>query len=274
MITDSREVSETTVALELEHVGVAYRRRRGLLRSPQPAFWAIEDLSLRLYVGETLGVIGRNGAGKSTLLRLLAGIIRPNRGRYIDYGYQATLLSLQVGFVPYLSGRENVILSALLLGLKRSEVEERMPQIVAFAELEEFIDEPIQTYSSGMRARLGFSTAFHVSPDILLIDETLGVGDAAFVDKSKAVMRDRIRSESTVVLASHSTQEIRSLCDRVIWIERGRQMMEGRTEEVLEAYGDWMKLPKRTEGPRQHPGSMPTANPHGAGRDLDALRQR
>jgi lipopolysaccharide transport system ATP-binding protein len=243
------------VALELDHVGVAYRRRRGLLRSPQPAFWAIENLSLRLYVGETLGVIGRNGAGKSTLLRLLAGIIRPNRGRYVDFGYQATLLSLQVGFVPYLSGRENVILSALLLGLKRSEVEERMPEIVAFAELEEFIDEPIQTYSSGMRARLGFSTAFHVSPDILLIDETLGVGDAAFVEKSKAVMRDRIRSETTVVLVSHSTTEIHSLCDRVIWIERGRQMMEGRTEEVLDAYTRWVRQPGKPPHPVSEAGT-------------------
>jgi lipopolysaccharide transport system ATP-binding protein len=210
-------------------------------------FWALEDVSLDLFLGETLGVIGRNGAGKSTLLRLLAGIIKPDRGRMETHGYQATLLSLQVGFVDYLTGRENVVISGLLLGMTRSEIEEKMSSIVAFAELEDFIDEPIQTYSSGMRARLGFATAVHVEPEILLIDEILGVGDAEFKEKSKRVMREKMSSHHTVVLVSHSLDLIRSVCDRVVWIEKGRTRMEGRAEDVMGAYEASVE---RARGPR------------------------
>ena len=229
-------MNDRRLVLELRNVGVCYRRRRGLFTRRAAGFWAIHDLSLELCRGETLGVVGRNGAGKSTLLRLLAGITRPDRGEYVNHGYQAALLSLQVGFVQHLSGRENVMLSGLLLGLPRREIARRMDSIIAFAELEEFIDEPIQTYSSGMRARLGFSTAFHVNPDILLIDEVLGVGDAAFVEKSKAVMKDKIRSEATVVLVSHSARAIRSLCDRAVWIDRGRLRKSGDVRSVLAEY--------------------------------------
>jgi lipopolysaccharide transport system ATP-binding protein len=225
-----------SVAIELRNVGVCYRRRRGLMTRRGSAFWALRDVSLVLHRGETLGVIGRNGAGKSTLLRLLAGITRPDRGEIVDRGFQAALLSLQVGFVQYLSGRENVMLSGLLLGLKRREIAERMDEIVRFAELEEFIDEPIQSYSSGMRARLGFSTAIHVDPDILLIDEVFGVGDAGFVEKSKALMREKIRSDLTVVIVSHSSGAVADLCDRVVWIDAGRVVAEGSTVEVLGAY--------------------------------------
>ena len=224
------------LVLELTNVDVGYRRHRGLFTRRGSVFWALRDVSLALRRGETVGVIGRNGAGKSTLLRLLAGITRPDRGEYVNHGYQATLLSLQVGFVQYLSGRENVMLSGLLLGLERREIAAKMDEIVRFAELEEFIDEPIQTYSSGMRARLGFSAAIHVDPDILLIDEVLGVGDAAFVEKSKALMREKIRSEMTVVMVSHSAKAVAELCDRVVWIHRGRVQAEGAPEAVLEAY--------------------------------------
>ena len=222
--------------LELRSVGLCYRRGGGLLRRRPSLFWALDDVSLDLYSGETLGIVGRNGAGKTTLLRLLAGIIRPDRGTFVNHGYQAALLSLQVGFVPHLSGRDNIVLSGLLLGLPRERIVSKIDDIVAFAELEEFIDEPIQTYSSGMRARLGFSTAFHVDPDILLVDEVLGVGDAAFVQKSKRVMRQRIKSDKTVVLVSHNAPAIRSLCDRAVWIDRGKVMAEGSPDEVLEAY--------------------------------------
>jgi lipopolysaccharide transport system ATP-binding protein len=186
--------------------------------------------------GETVGVIGRNGAGKSTLLKVLAGIIRPDRGEFVMHARTTALLSLQVGFVPYLSGRENVILSGLLLGLDVAEVKDRMGEIVAFAELGNFINEPLDTYSSGMRARLGFSSAFHMDPELLLVDEVLGVGDAAFVRKSSAVMRDRLRSDRTVVLVSHSAASIRALCDRVVWIDRGRVAADGEPNEVLEEY--------------------------------------
>lgn len=228
------------IVLALDHVGVYYQRRGS---TPH---WALEDISLSLSKGETLGVIGRNGAGKSTLLRLLAGIIRPDRGKYINNGYQASLLSLQVGFVGHLSGRENIILSGLLLGMNLRGIKEKIDEVIEFAELEEFIDEPIETYSSGMKARLGFSAAFHVDPDILLIDEVLGVGDAEFVEKSKEVMRKRIRSDKTVVLVSHNANVVRALCDRSVWIDKGRSVAEGRTTEVLEKYETYLKnLPKK-----------------------------
>lgn len=226
--------------LALDRVGVYYQRRGGVRH------WALEEISLSLHKGETLGVIGRNGAGKSTLLRLLAGIIRPDRGQYVSHGYQASLLSLQLGFVGHLSGRENIILSGLLLGMHLREIKERIDDVIAFAELEEFIDEPIETYSSGMKARLGFSAAFHVDPDILLIDEVLGVGDAEFVEKSKAVMQERIRSDKTVVLVSHNANVVGSLCDRAVWIDKGRSVAEGPTAEVLSEYQNSLRsLPQR-----------------------------
>lgn len=222
--------------LELINAGVSYHRKRGRLPWRHKKFWALKNVSMELFQGETLGIIGRNGAGKSTLLRLLAGIIRPDRGRFVDYGQQATLLSLQVGFVDHLSGHENAILSGMLLGMDRKEIEEKMPSIVDFAELADFIDEPIATYSSGMRARLGFSTALHVEPDILLIDEVLGVGDAEFKEKSKKAMREQLRSNKTVVIISHSINLIREVCDRTVWIDRGQTRMMGSTPEVTHAY--------------------------------------
>jgi len=222
--------------LALNGVGVRYGRHRRLIRRDQDAFWALRGVSLELLAGETLGVIGRNGAGKSTLLRLIAGIIRPDEGTIEDFGAQASLLSLQVGFVDHLSGRENAILSGLLLGMGRREIESKMGSIIDFAELEEFIDEPIRAYSSGMRARLGFSIGIHVEPDILVIDEILGVGDAEFNEKSQRAMQQKIRSDRTVVLASHSPRLIASVCNRAVWIERGRIRESGPTEAVLQQY--------------------------------------
>lgn len=235
-------------ALSLRDVGVCYPRRSGLLSRRREVFWALSAVSLDLHLGETLGVVGRNGGGKSTLLRLLAGIIKPDRGTVETFGYQATLLSLQVGFVDYLTGRENVVISGLLLGMSRAEIEEKMGSIVAFAELEEFIDEPIQTYSSGMRARLGFSTAVHVEPDILLIDETLSVGDAEFQEKSKRMMQEKMSSDQTVVLVSHSLGLIRSVCDRVVWIDNGHTRMEGPPDEVVAAYQQAVERSRAARG--------------------------
>jgi lipopolysaccharide transport system ATP-binding protein len=221
--------------LMLESVGVSYRRRVGF--NHQPAFWALENVSLEIYRGETLGVIGRNGMGKSTLLRLLAGIINPDRGTVqFDSPCHISLLSLQVGFIPQLTGRENAVLSGMLLGMRRKEIEARMDKIIDFAELGDFFDQPISTYSTGMRARLGFSVAFQADPDVLLIDEVFGVGDAEFREKSTRAMRQKIRSNRTVVLVSHSPQMIRNLCDRVVWIEKGRTWLEGDPDTVLTAY--------------------------------------
>ncbi len=226
--------------LRLENVGVSYTRRGGLRR--QPPFWALEDVSLEIFRGETLGVIGRNGVGKSTLLRLLAGIIRPDRGSIsFDRPCHISLLSLQVGFIPQLTGRENAVLSGMLLGMRRKEIEARMGEIIAFAELEDFIDQPISTYSTGMRARLGFSVAFQADPDILLVDEVLGVGDAEFREKSARAMRQKICSNRTVVLVSHNPQTIRNLCDRALWVEKGCTLLESDPDSVLAAYTDTLK---------------------------------
>jgi lipopolysaccharide transport system ATP-binding protein len=225
--------------MELRNVGTYYWRRQGYLR--QERYWAVRDVSFRLYRGETLGVIGRNGAGKSTLLKLLAGIVRPNRGELINHGCQATLLSLQVGFLPGLSGRQNAILSGMLLGLHKRQVEQQLEAIKDFSELGEFFEQPVQTYSSGMGARLGFSVAFLLDPDVLLIDEVLGVGDANFRAKSTAAMQEKIRSNKTIVLVSHSDPTIRQLCDRAVWIEDGVSLAEGATDEVLRDYQRFMK---------------------------------
>ena len=225
--------------LSLDRVGVAFRQG-GLSLWPRRRFWVLQDISFDLYPGETLGVIGRNAAGKSTLLRLVAGIIRQDRGTFVNRGQNTALLSLQAGFVPYLSGRENAILSGLLLGLRRAEVEDKMQAIIDFSELGDFIDLPLSSYSSGMRARLGFAVAYQVDPDILLIDETLGVGDEAFQAKSSRAMHERIRSDRTIVLVSHAPGTIQGLCDRAVWIEEGVTRAAGDVAEVLQAYHDWI----------------------------------
>lgn len=222
------------LALSLQNVGTFYWRQAGYLRKER--FWALKDVSFDLHHGESLGIIGRNGAGKSTLLQVLAGILRPDRGELINYGVQAALLSLQIGFVPYLTGRQNALLSGMLIGLHRKEVIEKMADIQAFSELGEFFDQPISTYSSGMKARLGFSVAFQLNPDVLLIDEVLGVGDSDFRRKSSAVMQDKICSDKTIVLVSHSAETIRRLCDRAVWIEEGISRAYGDTSDVLRLY--------------------------------------
>jgi lipopolysaccharide transport system ATP-binding protein len=199
-------------------------------------YWALKDVSFDLYHGETLAVIGRNGAGKSTLLRVLAGIISPDRGQVQGNGCSISLLSLRVGFIPHLTGRENAVLSGMLMGLRRREVEKRMDAIVEFSELGSFIDQPVRTYSAGMNARLGFSVAFQSDSDILLIDEVLGVGDVEFRKKSTAALREKIKSDKTVVLVSHTPQTVKELCDRAVWIDGGVTRVEGSRDEVLQQY--------------------------------------
>lgn len=225
--------------LSLRNIGVYYKRRRGIFGEP---FWALKDVSFDLYQGETLGIIGRNGVGKSTLLRLLAGIIKPNQGTYINRGYHAALLSLQLGFTYYLTGRENAILSGILMGLHKKEIKAKLDTIIEFSGLREFIDQPIATYSSGMVARLGFAVAFQVNPDILLIDEVLSVGDAEFSQKSAKAMQERMRSNKTVVFVSHNAVLIQQLCHRTVWIEDGVSKAEGDTNSVLMEYHRFLHL--------------------------------
>jgi lipopolysaccharide transport system ATP-binding protein len=233
--------------LRLRGVGVAYKRRVGLFR--REPYWALRDISFDLHHGESLGVIGRNGAGKSTLLKLLAGIIEPDKGQVERSNLRADLLSLKIGFSPYLTGRENAIVSGLLIGARREEVEACMPDIIAFSELAEVIDQPLRTYSSGMRARLGFAVAFTLDPDIILIDEVLGVGDADFREKSTGLMKERIRSDKTVVIVSHSASVIRELCSRTVWIQNGATRAEGPTELVLDAYQQHLRKPAKDRRP-------------------------
>lgn len=237
-------MSKSTPLIELRNVGLCYRSNHIFYARRRGSFWALDDVSMSVYPGETLGVIGRNGAGKSTLLKTIAGILKPDRGDVHLRAARIALLSLQIGFVPHLTGRENIILSGLLLGFGRREIKQKMDEIIQFAELGEFIHQPIDTYSTGMRARLGFAIAFHTNPDVLLVDETLGVGDASFKKKSTLKMKERIQSNNTVVLVSHNAKLIGELCDRVVWIENGRSLMEGDAETVLEAYA---KAPPLTD---------------------------
>ncbi|MBI1733472.1 MAG: ABC transporter ATP-binding protein [Gammaproteobacteria bacterium] len=221
--------------LTMSNVGVCFSRRRGLF--DQQKIWAVRDVSLDVRHGETLGVIGRNGVGKSTVLRVMAGIINPDSGVLKNYGgYSVSLLALQVGFLSYLTGRENIFLSGMLLGMGRAEISGKLDEIVAFSELDEVIDYPVKTYSLGMKARLGFAISFHADPDVLLIDEVLGVGDAQFRAKSTTAMRGKILSNRTAVLVSHNLEMIGEMCDRVVWLENGTTRALGATDDVLREY--------------------------------------
>ena len=221
------------VLIDIRNAGVAFSAQRQL---SEKRFWALEDVSLTLRRGERLGVIGRNGAGKSTLLRLIAGILTPDRGSVRRAPVSCQLLSLALGFTPHLSGRDNAVLSGLMLGLRRRDITQRLPSIREFSELGDFFEQPIATYSAGMNMRLAFSVAIQVEPDVLLIDEVLAVGDAEFQQKSGAALRERMREGRTVVLVSHDESQIGALCNRLLWIEHGRSVLEGTRDEVFASY--------------------------------------
>jgi len=230
----TQKSNEKQLAISVENVGVAYLRRAGFLRKEK--FWALKDVSFDVFHGETLGIIGRNGVGKSTLLRLLAGIISPDSGGIITHGVSASLLSLQIGFIGHLTGRENAILSGMMLGLSKSEMIDRMDEIRSYTDIGDFFDQPVRGYSSGMRARLGFSVTTYANPDVILLDEVLGVGDADFRKKSALTMREKIKSNKTVVLVSHQKSLIMDVCDRVVWIDDGYIQAAGDAPEVMNNY--------------------------------------
>lgn len=220
--------------LRLQNIGVSYQ---GVRRIGSKGFWALEDVSLELREGQTLGVVGRNGAGKSTLLRIIAGILRPDRGSIVaSRPLRIQLLSLGLGFIPHLSGRDNAIFSGMLLGMSRRGVERRLAAIHEYSELEDFFDQPLNTYSSGMMLRLGFSVAMQIEPDVLLIDEVLGVGDAEFLEKSGGDLRKRMKSGMTCVLVSHQDSTIKELSDSVAWIEHGKLVLQSDVATALTAY--------------------------------------
>jgi homopolymeric O-antigen transport system ATP-binding protein len=221
------------------HAGQLLIRERlmNLLRSHRPEkFHALREISFKLHHGESVAVIGHNGAGKSTLLNLTTNLCRPDSGRIEVHGRVAALLDLGAGFHPDLTGAENVRINASILGLTRAEVRRRFDEIVEFAELGAFINEPLRTYSSGMAMRLAFSVAVSVDPDILIIDEVLGVGDMAFVAKCRERIMNFRRAGKTILCVSHSNATLMDLCDRAIWLDHGRLMDDGPIARVVAAY--------------------------------------
>ncbi len=233
--------------IEATDIGVRFRKYRSrrrrlrawLLRKEErqaSEFWALRGVTFRVEEGEVLGVIGPNGAGKSTLLRVIAGIYRPDEGELRVRGKVSPLLTLGAGFRPDLTGRDNIYLNGVLLGLSRREVDARVDEIVSFAELKDFIDQPVRTYSSGMTARLGFAIATSLEPDILLIDEVLGVGDERFRRKSEDRMREFLHKAKAIVVVTHSMGFIRKFCTRALWVERGRVRLMGDPESVVAHY--------------------------------------
>jgi len=198
--------------------------------------WALKDVSFEVRVGEVVGVIGRNGAGKSTLLKILARITKPTEGFATVHGRLGSLLEVGTGFHSELTGRENIYLSGAILGMRKREIARKFDEIVAFAEVDEFIDTPLKHYSSGMQMRLAFGVAAHLEPEILLLDEVLAVGDAAFQKKCLGKMGDVARGGRAILFVSHQMNQIRRLCERVMWIENGQVRECGSTAEVVSAY--------------------------------------
>lgn len=197
---------------------------------------ALDNVSFEVKKGEPFGIVGRNGAGKSTLLRVIAGTLRPDEGRVISHGKTSTLLQLGVGFNVELSGARNIYLGGLAAGMRKARIDELYDEIVAYAGLEEAIDRPIKTYSSGMVARLAFSVGMHLEPDILLLDEILGVGDEAFRTKSEQAMQDLLDRAGTIVFVSHMLEKVAGFCQRAMWLERGIVKDIGPSGDVVEQY--------------------------------------
>jgi homopolymeric O-antigen transport system ATP-binding protein len=205
-------------------------------RAKDETFWALKDVSLEVKEGEVLGLIGRNGAGKTTLLKILSRITKPTTGWAEIHGRVGSLLEVGTGFHPELTGRENVFLSGAILGMGKSEIARKFDEIVAFAELEKFIDTAVKHYSSGMYVRLAFAVAAHLEPEILLVDEVLAVGDIKFQKKCLGKMGDVARAGRTVLLVSHQLNQIRRLCHRVVWVDDGQIRQSGNTAQVVSSY--------------------------------------
>src|SRR5262250_879027 len=239
-------------AIALSHVSKVYRRysgkqfatlksallQRSILRDlrPNETFPALTDVSFVVPKGSTYGIIGRNGSGKSTALKLVAGITKPTSGAVDVQGRISALIELGAGFHPEISGRENVFINGIMLGLSKREIQQRFDDIVDFAELREFIDAPVKTYSSGMYMRLGFAVAIHVNPDVLLVDEVLAVGDEGFTHKCLDKFAEFRRRGKTVLLVTHSLGLVEHLCDEVVWLESGHLRAQGDPKRVVDAY--------------------------------------
>ncbi len=236
-------------AIEFEHVSKRFQLREGgTLREFVPAFlkgrgwsppfYALQDVSFTVARGESVGIIGRNGSGKSTILKLMAGVMAPTDGEIEVCGRVSPLIELGAGFHPDLTGRENVFMNAAILGMSNKQVRDKFNEIISFAELWKFVDTPVKRYSSGMYIRLGFSVAIHCSPEILLVDEVLSVGDAAFQEKCLEKMRDFQAQGVTIVLVSHGLDVIEKFCDRALLLDGGRVAVDGPTKVVVQRYDE------------------------------------
>ena len=230
--------------LAVENVSLRYKGRTGIIKTFEHE--ALKEISFELARNETLGIVGRNGCGKSTLLRILAGLVKPTSGEIVcDSGIRRALLAVGAGFLRELSGRDNAILSVMLQGFSKAEALAHLPEIKEFSELGKFFDQPVRTYSAGMRSRLGFSTAMLTKVDVLLIDEVLSVGDARFKKKAEEALLERVSGKNTVVLVSHRSDQVKTLCDRVVWLHDGVIEDQGETERVIERYLEFIKTLKK-----------------------------
>src|SRR6516165_9078944 len=249
-----RHVVQTNPSLR-DHLDRFLKSPLSFFRRPKAeSFWALKDVSIEVHEGEVLGLVGRNGAGKTTLLKILSRITRPTTGWAEIRGRVRSLLEVGTGFHGELTGRENTYLSGSILGMGKREIDRKFDEIVAFAEIDKFIDTPVKHYSSGMYVRLAFAVAAHLEPEILLVDEVLAVGDINFQKKCLGKMGEVAREGRTIVLVSHQMNQMRRLCHRVVWIEDGHIRQEGNTHEVVSAYESAMARGEQdTSG--QHRGS-------------------
>src|SRR3954471_15204989 len=249
---------ENPLAVKVENLSITYRTtferkptlkqaivRLGRGERAVREVHALKHVTFDVRVGTSMGIIGSNGAGKSTLMRAMAGILPPTSGNVEVWGKASTLLALGVGFNKALSGRENIVLGGLAAGLSRREVDERADEVAEWTELGEFIDMPMQTYSSGMAARVGFSVAVHMKPDILMIDEALSTGDAHFREKANAKMAELRDSARAMFLVSHGLGSIKEMCSEAMWLDKGKLMMRGKPSDVVNAYMKFVKVKKR-----------------------------
>ena len=244
-------MGEQEIAIKVQNLTIRYRTlksysiKRNLFqgkKNRKETFEAVKHVSFEVPKGQILGIIGKNGSGKSTMLKALAGIFAPDEGSIDLCGNSVSLLSIGVGFQKELSGRENIVLSGMLLGFSEKEILQKMPQIIKFSGLGNFIDMPVRTYSSGMFSKLAFSITAILETDIILIDEVLSVGDERFKKKSSKKMKSLIRDEKrTVVIVSHNINTLRKLCENVMWLNDGEIMMLGETNEVLDRYVEYME---------------------------------
>lgn len=237
----------SNVAVSVEHVSKKFRLyheknqnlKTAIMRGKRTIhedFWALKDVSFDVPEGSTFGLIGSNGSGKSTLLKCLAKIYYPNEGSIKANGKVAALLEVGSGFHPELSGRENIYLNGSILGMSKKKIDSKFDQIVDFSGVEEFIDQPVKNYSSGMYVRLGFSVAIHVDPEILIVDEVLAVGDASFQAKCRQKFIDFKKDGRTVILVSHSMGMVKEMCDQVAWLNKGEFIESGSAAKVIKAY--------------------------------------